>query len=195
MDAKKDQETRGGLKNTIRFHRGLNAVLAIALCSSIGLNYLVITRETIRIVPPVIQNNYSIGSSWASENYYRDMSNYILTTLFTVTPENIDSNIKIIMGMVDTQNYNEVQTSLIQASKRIKEQQITTIWNGGNVSFNKDAVTVTVDGSLRTYLGDKLVGTYPKTYRISYRLDQGKLNILKIEEIVANDQQQNQPQS
>lgn len=189
VDKQKGQETISGLKNTIRFHRGLSAVLSLALVCILLLSFFILMSTRTIIVPPGSTTNYIVGSDLANEPYLADMSKYIINLMFNVTPANVDENFSAILKMADSSTYGEVKKYLDATAKRIKEQQITSVFSStGSYQYYPNKRQIVINGEVKNYLADKLVDNTTKRLAVNFTIKSGQFKILNIQQVVDNNE-------
>ena len=189
VDKQKGQETISGLKNTIRFHRGLSAVLSLALVCILLLCFFILMSTRTIIVPPGSTTNYIVGSDLANEPYLADMSKYIINLMFNVTPANVDENFSAILKMADSSTYGEVKKYLDATAKRIKEQQITSVFSStGSYQYYPNKRQIVINGEVKNYLADKLVDNTTKRLAVNFTIKSGQFKILNIQQVVDNNE-------
>lgn len=172
------------LKAQARFYRvvivGLIGVV-LALIATLGIN---IAHRTSVIVPPEVRRPYEIGSDYANKDYLFDMAGYVLSTAFTVTPENVDYNEDVILRMTEPEGYPELKRELDTAALRIKQDRITTIWVPQTEQIDVPSLTVQVNGLQKAYIADKLTSQIQKSYVVQFNItSSGRLYVLKIQEL------------
>lgn len=191
MSPDKATNERDTLKSHIRFHRALNAGLLATLFLGMILLGFVVLRDTTKIVPPEVKRPYEIGSNHANRDYLLDMAAYVLADVLTVTPDNVDHNIKTILRMTHPDGYGALKASLEAAALRMKQERVTTIWIPRKEEVSEQDLRVKVSGRLKTYIADKLTSERDKDYLVEFTVTiSGRLYVSKIEEIVRRDPSQ-----
>ncbi|WP_338911973.1 type IV conjugative transfer system protein TraE [Mycetohabitans rhizoxinica] len=188
MSPEKANNERDWLKSQVRFHRALNVGLLTALLMGVILLGFVVLRDTTKIVPPEVKRPYEISSNYANKDYLLDMADYVLAQVLTVTPDNVDYNVKTILRMAHPDGYGALKASLEAAALRMRHERVTTIWVPRKEEVNEQDLRVKVSGRLKTYIADKLTSERDKDYLVEFNVTvSGRLYVSKIEEIVKRD--------
>lgn len=170
----------------------LKKVLLISMVLNIGLLVLIaviVIRERTIITPPVVTGKYIVSGAVGNEQYIVDMAEYVITTLRTINKDNVDNNNLIILRMTRPESVPKLRSVLDAQAKRIKEEDITTVWSGSTMppKVIVDQSTVYLTGILKTYFSNKLVSEQPKKYKISFKMSGiGKIYVKSVEEIDLN---------
>ena len=176
---------RTELKGQVRFLRAQLVTLAIVLAGSLTLLGYVVVRDRIRIVPPEVRQPYEIGANYASKEYLLDNADYVLSTIFTVTPETVEHNNATILKMAHPDGYGPLKASLDAAARRMRKERVTTIWVPRSEDVEVDAKRVTVHGTLKTYIADRMTSERKKDYVVQFTVTtSGRLYVSTIQEVV-----------
>lgn len=103
-----------------------------------------------------------------------------------VTPENIDTNQKMVLGFVPSAERDALKKSLDIEAERIKKAGITTqfdtkeirVMDDGSVQYSGVLKSSTTNGAIITPLKDQ-----EKTYRLKLSYDNGVINLHSFEEL------------
>lgn len=191
---KKGKETISEARNEASY---IKKILLFSVILNIGtgslLGYVVVRENTI-IVPPVVSSKYQLNNAVGSELYLIDISEYVITTLRTINPNNIDNNNLIILRMTDSASVPKLRSVLEAQAIRLKKEDISTVWSGSTQSPKVivDKNTVFLTGTLKTYFSDKLASEEPKKYKLTFKMSGiGKIYVKSVEEVkfdnVGND--------
>lgn len=189
MHPEKSKASLDQIRNQNRFLRGMAVVLGLSTFAQTGLLFYVFSRDSVRIVPPVISRPYVISGYGSNPEYLSDMAEYVLTRMFNVNPSTIDFNNESVLKMVDPEQYPALKTKLDTNAERIKKDEISTIWSSGTIEAMPDQNMVFVKGVLSTYMADKIVNTQPKEYLVEFIFrSTGRLYVSKVKEVVRDEQ-------
>lgn len=184
MSPDQAQNERVKLAKDVRFHRIATFGLLLALFGSIALNGYMVLKDPVKLVPPVIKRPYEIGSSITNADYLVDLSDYVVSTIYTVTPETVDHNVKTILKIAHPDGYANLKSELNVAAARIKKERISTIWVGRDEDVQPRAGVVTARGKLKVYIADKLVSEKDKTVRVRFETTiSGRTYVADVKEI------------
>lgn len=186
MLLKKGKNTISEARNESSFLKKLLLFTSLVNIGLLALLFVVIVRERTIITPPVVTGKYVVSGAIGNEQYIVDMAEYVITTLRTINKDNVDNNNLIILRMTKTDSIPQLRSVLDAQAKRIKEEDITTVWSGSTQppKIIADQNTVYLTGILKTYFSNKLVSETPKKYKISFEMSGiGKIYVKNVEEI------------
>lgn len=162
---------RDKLKRHIRWHK-ITTPLAIGVAiSAIGLCGWVVANQRTFISPPVIQHGYWIASQEADKQYIEDMADYVLTSLYTVTPANADYRSKRILKMVKPEDYGAMSAKFQAAVEKLKREGLSTVWEPQSVGVAEGSLCAKWTGNLKRMVGEKLLDPQTKTFLVEFDID------------------------
>lgn len=178
------QNERIKLQGDVRFHRICTLGLILALLASFVIIGYLALKDPVKLVPPVIKRPYEIGSSHTNSDYLVDLTDYVVSTIYTVTPETVDHNVKTILKITHPDGYAHLKSELNVAAARVKKERITTIWVGRNEEVQEKSGIVITTGKLKAYIADKLVSEKEKIVRVKYETTiSGRTYVADVKEI------------
>jgi conjugal transfer pilus assembly protein TraE len=153
----------------------------------VGLLFFQFLNQPITLVPNGEGKQYSLSRNGANKDYLTDLTFDWMTWWGNITPDNIGYTEERLMKMVSSSGYGEVKSQLADTKLRVKNQQISTVWQPREMEVDAKTLSATISGSLRTYLGSTMTSDIPKKYRIVYTINlQGRAHVLSFKEIDAN---------
>ncbi|PJG65520.1 TraE/TraK family type IV conjugative transfer system protein [Acinetobacter seifertii] len=127
---------------------------------------------------------YIVGSTSANKEYYVDFSNYVINYLFNVTPINVSKNFEKILGITCEPSYPQIQKYLSQAEAQIKREGLTSVWSSsGAFNFLEADKAVTIEGSKKTYLADRLVSEKSQKIQTKFVMKKGTICLYSLTEV------------
>ena len=184
----KANNERDSLRLQLSFHRVMNLGLLLLELITLGILGFVLLKDNVKIIPPEVRRPYEIGANHANKDYLLDMAGYVLGTIMTVTPDNVDHNNKVILKMADPSGYGDLKTALDAAAIRMKKERVTTIWVPRKEEVSERSMQVKVTGNLKTYIADKLTSEREKVFLVQFiSTISGRLYVAKVQEIVKPD--------
>lgn len=179
----KDLESRAGIG---KYAQIMNLVLLIIVAAqAIALAKADRThRET--LIPPSISKTFWIDDDKVSPSYLEQMGQFLIQLALNRSPANAESQINELLKYVAPSSYPELEKQLVAEVSRQKEDRISTVFYPINVSVSEDRQAVLFEGTLNTWISDKLVKQEPKKYLIKFAY-KGKVYINDIRE-VTNEQ-------
>ena len=164
-------------------------LIILALCLLLALILAVknMGRERTIIVPPVVHDEFWVDSNDADPKYLQEMATYFIFLANNVSPENIEYQNNLIINYVNPSEQGMLRTQLAQQAARIKRNQLTTMFSIIGYKVDAGANIVIVNGVLKSIIGDKVVSTTEKSYRVSFQIINGQLYINEFGEVNNND--------
>ncbi|WP_228303839.1 type IV conjugative transfer system protein TraE, partial [Acinetobacter baumannii] len=75
-----------------------------------------------------------------------------------VTPINVSKNFEKILGITCEPSFPQIQKYLSQSEAQIKREGLTSVWSSsGAFTFQEADKAITIEGTRKTYLADRLV--------------------------------------
>jgi conjugal transfer pilus assembly protein TraE len=178
-DFSRELETRAGIG---RYAQVVNIVLLLVV---LGQSFALILadrthRET--IVPPTITKSFWVDGENVSPSYLEQMGQFILQLALNRSPQNAESQINELLKYVAPSSYAELKKQLMVEVERQKEDLVSTVFYPGNISVMEETQAVLIEGSLNTWVSDKLVKTENKKYLIKFGY-QGRIYIEEIKDV------------
>ena len=179
---------REALAEQLFFHRFVNiCLLGLSLILAGGMVWMTMNR-TVVVVPPEVRRPYEIGANFGDKDYLADMAIYVLNTVLTVSPDQVDNNNRVILKMTDPDGYGQLKSDLEAAAIRLKRDRVTTVWSWNKYEVSERNKRVTVSGRLKTYIADVLTSERDKQYTVEFIINSsGRLYVSTIKELVKPD--------
>lgn len=175
----KDLERRAGIGVYAQIINVILMLIVIAL--SIALSKADRThRET--LIPPSINKTFWVEDDRVSPEYLQQMGQYLIQLALNRSPANAESQIEALLKYVAPSSYPELEKQLMAEVSRQKEDKISTVYYASNVQVSEDRQSVLFEGTLNTWIADKLIRQELKRYIIKFGF-QGKVYINEIREV------------
>lgn len=137
-------------------------------------------RET--LIPPTINKTFWVEDERVSPEYLQQMGQYLIQLALNRSPANAETQIKQLLQYVAPSSYGELEKQLLAEVSRQKEDRVSTIYYANNVSVSQDRQAVLFEGTLNTWIADKLIKQELKRYIIKFGYA-GKVYIQEIKEV------------
>lgn len=137
-------------------------------------------RET--LIPPTINKTFWVEDDRVSPEYLQQMGQYLIQLALNRSPANAETQIKQLLQYVAPSSYGELEKQLLAEVSRQKEDRVSTIYYANNVSVSQDRQAVLFEGTLNTWIADKLIKQELKRYIIKFGYA-GKVYIQEIKEV------------
>lgn len=160
------------------------SLIALLCLMAGGWGWTVINERSI-LVPPEVRRPYEVGASYGSKDYLADMSTYVLSMMFTISPETVEWQNKVILKMTHPDGYGKLKAELEANAQRLKRDRIATVWVPRTEKVSERSKTVVVAGKLKTYIADVLTSEKDKEYQVEFEItSSGRLYVVRVQEVV-----------
>lgn len=181
-------KTRDGLRAENRFLKklllgnGSASVVLALLCAGMWL-----FQRTI-IMPPAVGGTYVVGARYANQQYLADQATYVLALAKTVTPNTVDNNIRVLLGMVGDDERAALKTQWEADALQIRHDGVTTVFEPhGNGEVDMKSTAVKVSGTFTTYISGKQTSSISKTFEVDFHINLfGRLTLVDVREVSHN---------
>lgn len=164
-------------KKGLRGREVLLFILAITNLLTISVAYENKNRERTILLPPVVREAFWVDSNDASEGYLQEMSTYLIFLANNVSPSNVDYQKKLFIDKVNPSQQGTLKIELDKQSQRVKRNNLVTMFYIKGFKIDAASNKVVVTGQLDSLIGDKMISSREKVYRLGYQLINGKLYV------------------
>lgn len=164
-------------------------ILALVGCLLLALILAVKNawRERTIVSPPVVRDTFWVDSNEASPQYLQEMSTYFVLLTNNISPSNVEYQNKLFLNYVNPNQQGALSAQLMEQAQRVKRNQLVTMFYIKGFKIDSYANKVVINGQLDTLIGDKLISSMDKYYRLGYQLINGKLYINEYGEVKSNN--------
>ena len=164
----------------------LAALLALSLLANLGLSLGLASVERMTVlVPAVAGPGWEVGGGRAGLRYLEDMGRTVAVTLLTLTPENAERVREAVARLAHASARGAIGAWVAAEAGRMARRDLTTAFYPGRIEADPERLTVVVSGELATWMGREPVSRERKRYRLSFRVDAGRIGLLRFEEMEA----------
>ena len=157
-------------------------VMVIAVEGAVMLNLM--DKQRVIVVPINVDRKFSITGDSASPEYVEMMVRQIVYLKENFTPETVKENFKAFLSLISPRYYNQVEEKLMNTANELIKYQISQVFFPKEVFVKGNTATVT--GIKKIYAGEHLAEQKPVKIKISFKINQGKFEVLKYEEVAYN---------
>lgn len=162
----------------------LSVLLALSLLSNLALSVSLSGRESMTVLVPSVSGPvWEVGDGWAGRRYLEDTGRTVVSTLLTLTPENFPHVREAAARMSHPSARGAIGAWLAAEAERMARHDLASAFYPDAVSVNPDALEVEARGELVTWIGREEASRAQKTYRLAFRLDGGRLGLLRFEDL------------
>lgn len=164
---------------------GLRRSFVLMLAASFAINLmlalaLMLQKPETRtiVVPPTLaaeREVWSFSDSGPGAPYLERWALSILSHAASVTPETVDAARRAVLAHVDPGFYGKLEEALIVEADRIKKDHSSSVFYPDRARVNTKDLSVEVEGLQKTLVGSTVTSSKPKTWRLTFRYDAGRL--------------------
>lgn len=164
-------------------------ILALVGCLLLALILAVknVERERTIVSPPVVRDTFWVDSNDADPKYLQEMSTYFVLLTNNISPSNVEYQNKLFLNYVNPNQQGALSAQLMEQAQRVKRNQLVTMFYIKGFKIDSYANKVVVNGQLDTLIGDKLISSMDKYYRLGYQIVNAKLYINEYGEVKSNN--------
>ena len=144
---------------------------------------LMVGRERIVIVPPVIEKSFWVSAQSVSPEYLSEMTMFFAGLRLNMTPDNSGLQRETLLRYTDPSYYNALNSQLVKEGDKLNDQHISMAFYSVNIKVNSKRLEAIIEGDLKTSVGDAAIPTRRVKYLVGYRYDAGRLLIKSFEEV------------
>ena len=162
----------------------LAGLLGLSLVANLGLSVGLSSVERMAVlIPAVAGPSWEVGRSRAGVRYLEDMARTVAVTLLTLTPENAEHAREAAARLSHASARGAVGAWVASEAARMASRDLATAFYPGRIEADPEGLTVVVAGELATWVGREPVSRERKRYRMSFRVDGGRIGLLRFEEL------------
>ncbi len=178
---------RGAMDSERRRARDARAALGLLLGLSVAANLALSVglgfRETVTVLVPAVSGPaWEVGASWAGRRYLEDAARTAAVTLLTLTPENAGHVREAAARMSHASARGAIGAWVASEAERMARRDLSTAFYPERIEVDADALGAEITGELATWIGREEASRERRTYRLAFRLDGGRLGLLRFEE-------------
>ncbi len=139
------------------------------------------TREKTIVVPPELEQPFSIQGDQASPEYLTQVGEWFASLALSYTPKNVDYRINVFLRYAAPESFSVLQTYLQDEAERIKRNEMSAMFFPVDAKVRGEFVAITGQQVLR--VGKEIVSDTRIAYRMQFRLQDGFLHIIEFKEV------------
>ena len=162
----------------------LAGLLGLSLVANLALSLGMAGRDmTTVLVPAVSGPVWEVGSTWAGRPYLEDAARTAAVTLLTLTPENAGHVREAASRMSAPEARGAIGAWVAAEAERMARRDLATAFYPERIEADPQALTVVVRGRLAAWIGREEVSRAAKAYRLAFRVEGGRLELLRFEDM------------
>lgn len=140
-------------------------------------------NKRILVIPPRVDQEFWVAGNEVSTTYLEQVSSYISDMVMNVSPDNVDRAYDTILPFLTTDPdlVKDIRSKLLAQADAIKREDIYQSFYIRDVWISKENNTISVTGICRRSTGNLYIGSQPSHVKITYKINNGKFIITKLE--------------
>lgn len=162
----------------------LKFILIVLVSGFIGEGALLVHQNRkVRtvIIPAFVDRQFYVEGDKASPEYIEMMTEYAVNVVTNYTPETIEKRTQDFLRFIAPDYYNQVATSFGSLIAEAKNYSISQSFIPHRITQQDN--TLTVEGLIKRYAQDKLILSGGVIYSITYRINNGRYEIISYEKV------------
>ncbi len=162
----------------------LAGLLALSLVANLALSVGMAGRDATTVLVPAVSGPvWEVGSTWAGRRYLEDAARTAAVTLLTLTPENAGHVREAAARMSAPEARGAIGAWVAAEAERMARRDLATAFYPESIAADPETLTVEVRGRLAAWIGREEVSRERKAYRLAFRVEGGRLGLLRFEEM------------
>lgn len=162
----------------------LSALLGLSILSNLALSIGSAAGGTTTVLVPAVAGPvWEVGDAWAGRNYLEDAGRTAAATLLTLTPENAGFARAAAARLSHASARGAIGAWVAAEAERMARRDISSAFYPSSVAADPETLEVEVRGELATWIGREETGRTQKIYRLTFRVDGGRLGLIRFEDM------------
>ena len=173
-----------GLRRARDARVALSALLVLSMAANLALAVGLAGRETVTVlVPAVTGPAWEVGGGRAGERYLEDMARTAAVTLLSLTPENAAHVREAAARLSHPSARGAIGAWVAAEARRMAGRDLAAAFYPERIQADAEALAVDVEGELATWIGREESARDDRRYRLTFRLDGGRIGLVRFEEM------------
>ncbi|MCY4002139.1 MAG: TraE/TraK family type IV conjugative transfer system protein [Rhodospirillales bacterium] len=173
-----------GLRRARDARVALAALVVLSMAANLVLALGLAGREAVTVlVPAVTGPAWEVGAGRAGQRYLEDMARTAAVTLLSLTPENAGHVREAAARLSHPSARGAISAWVAAEARRMAGRDLAAAFYPERIEADTAALAVDVEGELATWIGREESAREDKRYRLTFRLDAGRLGLVRFEEM------------
>ena len=173
-----------GLRRARDARVALTALLVLSMTANLVLSLGLAGREAVTVlVPAVTGPAWEVGGGRAGQRYLEDLARTAAVTLLSLTPENAEHVREAAARMSHPSARGAISAWVAAEARRMAGRDLAAAFYPERIEAEADTLIVDVAGELATWIGREESAREDKHYRLTFRLDGGRVGLVRFEEM------------
>ena len=173
-----------GLRRARDARVALAGLLVLSMAANLVLALGLAGREAVTVlVPAVTGPAWEVGAGRAGKRYLEDMARTAAVTLLSLTPENAGNVREAAARLSHPSARGAISAWVAAEARRMAGRDLAAAFYPERIEADATALAVDIEGELATWIGREESAREDKRYRLTFRLDAGRLGLVRFEEM------------
>lgn len=162
----------------------LLAGLGLSLAVNVMLAAFVMGKHQSVVLLPSVRagGTYELGAAGVSRAYLEDMARTVTHTMLNITPGVDDYVLDSLLSLTHPSFYGSFRGQFEDWVAEVRDRNLSTAFYPLSLRSDPAALSVTVTGVLRSYIGEKQVDEERVIYRLSFDYTGTRLTLASLQE-------------
>ena len=162
----------------------LAGLLGLSVLANLALAHGLATRDRVTVlVPAVAGPAWEVGETWAGRRYLEDAARTAAVTLLTLTPENAGFVREAAARLAHASARGAIGAWVAAEAERMARRDLATAFYPRSVESDPAALRADIEGELATWIEREEAFREKRRYRLSFRIDGGRLGLVRFEQL------------
>ena len=162
----------------------LAVLLGLAMAANLVLAWGLATQDRMTVLVPASGGpEWTVGETRAGRRYLVDAARSAASLLLTLTPESAVHAGEAAARLAHASARGAIGAWVASEAARMARRDISTAFYPKDVEVARDGLEAVVSGELVTWIGREEASRERKRYRLAFRIDAGRLGLLRFEEL------------
>ena len=162
----------------------LSALLGLSMAANLALSVGLAGREVVTVMVPAVSGPaWEVGGGRAGARYLEDMARTAAVTLLTLTPENAGHVRRAAARLSHPSARGAIGAWVEAEAGRMAGRDLATAFYPTGIEADTGRLTVEIAGELVTWIGREEAGRQDRRYRLAFRIDGGRIGLLRFEQL------------
>ena len=173
-----------GLRRVRDARLALSGLLVLSMTANLALGIGLAGREAVTVlVPAVTGPAWEVGGGRAGARYLEDMARTAAVTLLTLTPENAAHVRRTAARLAHASARGAIGAWVESQAARMAGRDLATAFYPTSIEADTERLSVEIAGELVTWIGREESSRNGRRYRLTFRIDGGRIGLLRFEEM------------
>ncbi len=179
------KQAQSRIANFVRHIRLLRLTVAgLLLCNALLalLLWHASYRRDVVLIPASLTQEARITESSVSASYLEALAMMLINDRLNITPQNVQGSNDNLLRFVDPNFYAAFKGQLARDAQTILKDKVASSFYVHDLQTDPKGLMVLVHGELKRWVGERLIGSEAKTYRLTFSQESTVVLLTSFEE-------------